>query len=84
MMIQKTRLSLAVLHHMRWLAAFMVAISHIRQNLLLDYVDVKHPTLLVSVPEPLESFESFVILSFWPDSQEQPDVDERKSRQLQS
>jgi len=34
----------------------------------------------VSVPEPLESFESFVILSFWPDSQEQPDVDERKSR----
>jgi len=45
-MIQKTRLSLAVLHHMRWLAAFMVAISHIRQNLLLDYVDVKHPTLL--------------------------------------
>jgi peptidoglycan/LPS O-acetylase OafA/YrhL len=31
---------------MRWLAAFMVAISHIRQNILLDYVNVKHPSIL--------------------------------------
>jgi hypothetical protein len=34
--------------------------------------------VLVSVRKQLESIESLVIRCFWPDSQEQSDVDERK------
>jgi hypothetical protein len=38
--------------------------------------------LLVSVPQHLESLESFMIAWRWSDSQEPPGVDERQSRSL--
>ena len=39
-------------------------------------------SVYVSVLKQLESIESLVIRCFWSDSQEQSDVDERKSRFL--
>jgi peptidoglycan/LPS O-acetylase OafA/YrhL len=39
--------SIAILSHLRWLAALAVAVSHIRQNILVDYKDVPHPSALI-------------------------------------
>lgn len=41
--------SITVMHHLRWLAALLVGYSHIRQNLLLDYSDLRHPRMLDKV-----------------------------------
>lgn len=35
--------SLAILSHLRWGAAFIVAVSHIRANMMVDYKDLAHP-----------------------------------------
>lgn len=45
-MDQSRKASITVLHHMRWVAAFMVAYSHVRQNLLVDYADLPHPGIV--------------------------------------
>jgi len=38
--------SIAILHHLRWISALLVGYSHIRQNLLLDYADLRYPGIL--------------------------------------
>lgn len=45
-MSQGRKSSIAILHHLRWISALLVAYSHIRQNLLLDYTDLRHPGIL--------------------------------------
>jgi hypothetical protein len=45
----------------------------------LYYATIQPTAVLVSVLKQLESIASLVIRCFWPDSQEQADVDERKS-----
>jgi len=37
--------SLTILFHLRWIAALLVVISHLRQNILVDYPLVDHPSL---------------------------------------
>ncbi len=37
--------SFALLNHLRWLAALLVAYSHVRQALLVDYPQIPHPHL---------------------------------------
>ncbi len=44
--MHETKSSLAILHHLRWLAALAVAIMHLRQNMLLDHAQVQHPGVL--------------------------------------
>jgi peptidoglycan/LPS O-acetylase OafA/YrhL len=48
-MSQAPKPSITILNHLRWLAALMVAYSHVRQNILIDHSDVPHPGLFDQV-----------------------------------
>ena len=62
--------SLAILSHLRWGAAFIVAVSHIRANMMVDYKDFRDLRVTGVKPgaEPLYSMDANIIqlfFSFW-------------------
>lgn len=57
--------SFALLYHLRWLAALLVAYSHIRQALLVDYPQILHPDLAAKALYWLASYGHAGVIVFF-------------------
>jgi peptidoglycan/LPS O-acetylase OafA/YrhL len=59
------RESFALLSHLRWVAALLVAYSHVRQALLVDYAQIPHPGLAAKLSYFLAGFGHAGVIVFF-------------------